>query len=177
MRIVTNHIFRKKWWDEPELPRRTIKEHRRDPKHPLLPESRVGRFNPSKLWVPYRELETFNGSGLFPLLSLETIAKRYGLSKPSRVYWRKHILPEPTRVTVKRGGMTGVHWTLIQVRVLDIILRHLESKGRLNFTARYEDVIDLYLHGCDVMTDHYVRKYEQKETTEYDERGVHFIQE
>lgn len=171
------------WWEEPELPRNGTRITRRKaerlsaeeeivkvPTHRQVKGYSPGRFKPSRYWVPYSRLGVDHGY-VCPLYSLKEIGVRYGLSQAGRRYWRKHILPEPITVVLRRG-IYSHHWSKLQLIALDEILLYLEKRGHYEFTVKYDDAIDLYHYGCDVLAKHFKEKDDEHVPLGYDRFGV-----
>lgn len=147
-----------------------------DPLHSdeQIPErltGKVGAFAPSHRWVPYNRLQGVDAGYITRLYSLKEIALRYGLSHNSRVYFRKHILPEPFDL-VRRRNVSAHHWSRFTLMALDVVLKDLEHKGFQQFLSRFDEHIDNLHRGIEFMEEYYAKKVEEQVYQTGDEYGV-----
>lgn len=175
---LTRH--RSQWWVDPELPpNRAYIPRRLLDEDPLasdeqLPQRRLGRtgsFAPSKKWVPYRQITGYDAGYITPLYSLKEIARRYGLTQNSTVYFRKNLLPEPFDL-VRRRSVAAHHWSRFTLMVLDEVLRDLERLGYTQFLKSFEGHVDNLHAGVEFLEAYYGDKVDAEFTKVGDNFGV-----
>jgi hypothetical protein len=168
------------WWYEPTLRKRGKKPSKRLRQTPVteIRSSTIHQhtldFQPSVRWKRYVDLDSRDGGYITELYSLTELSKRYGLSFHTKLYWRKHILPEPfTLSSVKNNRV--YFWSRIQLVVIDSVLRHLETNGILTLRQTDKSCLELLAHGCAVLEDYYTKMYEDQTLTSFDRFGVRKI--
>lgn len=169
------------WWEDPRLPhnapaRIPARFHNEDPtKSSLkLPQRRkgvVGAFAPSRKWARYNTLNPVEVGYITPLYDMKAIAKRYGLTQNSSIYFKRHLLPEPFDI-VRRRSVASHHWSRFTLMVLDVVLQDLERLGYTQFLKSFEGHVDNLHHGVHFLERHYADKYERMEPKTGDKYGV-----
>jgi predicted transcriptional regulator len=168
------------WWSDPVLRKRGTLPSRQVRNTPVTEVRATGihkhtlDFQPSVRWKRYVDLDAKDGGYITELYSLTELSKRYGLSFHTKLYWRKHILPEPfTLSSVKNNRV--YFWSRIQLVVIDSVLRHLESNGILTIRKTDKSCLELIEHGSTVLEDYYKNMYEEQSLTTFDRFGVRKI--
>lgn len=174
---------KREWWEAPTLAKRKVSVPRHFRNHdPLtsnleLPKqsaTRVGAFNPSRKWVPYRNLAAVEVGYLVPVYDLRQIALRFGLSHNGQRYFRKHILPEPFDI-VRRRSVSAHHWSRFTLMALDIVLGDLEQRGYLQILSSFTEHVEMVQVGTQYMEDYYTEQAERKSTDPTDKFGVQWF--
>lgn len=152
------------WWFEPALPvsKGRVPRHllHIDPTDPIaydyLPKRKkqTAGFLPHRKWVYYNRLHPIEAGYIVPLYTISDIGKRYGLSIQAQRYFKKHLLPQPMTVVRKRA-VEAHHYNKFVLMVLDLVLKDLEKRGRLQFLKTYTDHVELLHTGVAWMEDHY----------------------
>jgi hypothetical protein len=172
-----------KWWTEPTLAPVRYKVPARyrhlDPMSPdaelkVIRPSRIGGFAPSRKWVRYNRLQAFDAGYITPLYSLRAITTRYGLSQLGTRYFRNNILPEPYDI-VRIKSVSAHHWSLFTLMVLDVVMKDLEKRGRLQFLSSFGEHIALVDKGVAFLEDYYAEKSQEEHYNKNDKFGVQWF--
>jgi hypothetical protein len=169
------------WWFEPTLPVYKARAPRHllhvDPIDPVsldyLPKRTklTAGFAPHRKWVYYNRLHPIDAGYIVPLYTISDIGRRYGLSLVSQRYFKKYILPEPITIVRKRA-VEAHHYSKFVLMTLDLVLKDLEQRGRLQFLRTYEDHIELLHTGVSWLEEHYERVSNEQIIKTEDRHGV-----
>lgn len=165
------------WWRDPELP-----NCRRNPsmsvRKTAMASDRMNSvflqgldFKASRNWVGYTQLQSRDIGYIVEVYNLSDIAKHYGLSQNTKVYWRRYILPQPFEISTA-ANTASLHWSRIQLVVIDTVLKHLEKNGIMSIRRHHNSCLDLIDEGCLFMERIYTEQYERQSTSDFDSFGV-----
>lgn len=171
---------RAEWWvdpglpyNKPRVPKRLLHENPVNSAEELPRRllGKIGAFAPSRKWAQYKDIGGIDAGYIAPLYSMKELGKRYGLSQNGRIYFKKHILPEPFDI-VRRRSVAAHHWSRFTLMALDEVLLDLERLGYTQFLKSFVGHIDNLHDGVEWMEAHYGEKYELQPPDLGDDFGV-----